>query len=73
MAEIAAAARPAIVNIASTDVTKIRQTQDHFFKKEYGQSEKPKEQNRQADIQEILNYREAYTLQKKNCYRNHFH
>jgi serine protease Do len=46
MAEIAAAARPTIVNVASTDTTKIRETHDPFSKHEYGQLEKPKERKK---------------------------
>lgn len=70
MAEIAAAARPTIVNVASIDPTKLRQMQDPFSKNEYGQREKPKEQKQITFGSGVIVDEDGYILTNKHIIEN---
>jgi len=70
MAEIAAAARPTIVNVASTDTTKIRETQDPSSQNEYGQPEKPKERKQLSLGSGVIVDENGYILTNKHIIEN---
>ena len=70
MADIAAAARPVIVSIASTDPTRMRQTQDPFSRNKYGQSETPKEQKKISLGSGVIVEEDGYILTNNHIIQN---
>ena len=70
MAEIATAARPTIVNVASTDTTKIRETQDPSSRNEYGQIEKPRERKQVSLGSGVIVDEDGYILTNKHIIEN---
>jgi len=71
MAEIAAAARPTIANIASTDTSRIRQPQDPFSRNEYGSPrEKPKERKQVTFGSGVIVDEDGYILTNKHIIEN---
>jgi len=70
MAEIAAAARPTIVNVASTDTSKTREAQDPSSQNEYGQPEKPKERKQLSLGSGVIVDEDGYILTNKHIIEN---
>ncbi len=70
MAEIAAAARPTIVNIASSESSKIKPTQDPFSKREYGQSDKSKEPKKVSLGSGVIVDEDGYILTNNHIIQN---
>ncbi|MGC2062162.1 MAG: DegQ family serine endoprotease [Thermodesulfovibrionales bacterium] len=70
MAEIAAAVRPAIVNIASTDTVKTQEIRDPSSRNEYGQYEKPRERRQASLASGVIVSEDGYILTNNHVIQN---
>lgn len=70
MADIAAAVRPAIVNIATAETTKKQEIQEPFSKNEYGQYEKPGERSQGSLASGVIVDENGYILTNNHVIQN---